>query len=176
MFPANTERLRFRNWSIDDLEDLIEMNSDPEVMRYFPATLDKAENEAFCKRLADRYKQDGYTYYAVDRLDTGECIGFIGLAKQTYEADFTPCVDIGWRLKRSAWNQGFATEGAKACLQFAKETLQLDKIYSVAVEQNTPSINVMRKIGMRYDHHFFHPALKDFPALEKCAVYVIDLT
>lgn len=176
MFPANTERLRFRNWSIDDLEDLIEMNSDPEVMRYFPATLDKAENEAFCKRLADRYEQDGYTYYAVDRLDTGECIGFIGLAKQTYEADFTPCVDIGWRLKRSAWNQGFATEGAKACLQFAKETLQLDKVYSVAVEQNTPSINVMRKIGMRYDHHFFHPALKDFPALEKCAVYVIDLT
>lgn len=171
MFPTPTARLRFRNWSPDDLPDLIEMNADPEVMRYFPAVLQEAENKNFLERLRKRYEEDGYTYYATERLDTGECIGFIGLARQTYEAAFTPCVDIGWRLKRSAWGQGFATEGAKRCLEFANERLGVKEVYAVAVEQNLPSINVMRKIGMKYDHHFFHPALKDFPELEKCAVY-----
>lgn len=172
MFPPPTERLRFRNWRSDDLDDLIEMNSDPEVMRHFPATLSKEENEAFLNRLIKGYEENGHTYYATERLDTGECIGFIGLARQTYEAAFTPCVDIGWRLKRGAWGQGFATEGARACLDFARDELKLEAVYSVAVVQNIPSINVMRKIGMKYDHHFFHPALVDYPDLEKCAVYI----
>lgn len=143
-------------------------------MRYFPATLDREENLAFLQRLQDRYRQDGFTYYAVERKTDGECIGFIGLARQEYEASFTPCLDIGWRLKRSAWGQGYATEGARACLAFARQR-GVRELYAVATSGNLPSLNVMQKIGMTYAHHFFHPALKDHPELEKCAVFRIRI-
>lgn len=172
MFP-DSARLRFRNWTTADLSAFLEVNADPEVMAHFPAVLDEAATLAFIERLTKHFHEHGFTYYAVELKETGEFIGFIGMAHQTYEASFTPCVDIGWRLKRSAWGKGYATEGAAACLTFAWDQLQLSEVFAVAVAQNLPSINVMRKIGMTYDHHFFHPALANHPTLQKCVVYRI---
>ena len=100
-----------------------------------------------------------------------EFIGFIGLMNQTYESHFTPCVDIGWRLRRSAWGQGYATEGALACLHFAQESLSLSEVVSVASVSNKASERVMQKIGMTKVGEFDHLLLLDFPELNPCLLY-----
>lgn len=119
------------------------------------------------------FDENSYCYFATELLATGEFIGFIGLCEQTYEADFTPCIDIGWRLKESAWGKGFATEGAQACLQYAFNVLQLSTIFSIAPIVNTPSIAVMKKIGMQPIKQFNHPALSGNEYLKLCWLYRI---
>ncbi|MEM6772576.1 MAG: GNAT family N-acetyltransferase, partial [Bacteroidota bacterium] len=86
---------------------------------------------------------------------------------------FTPCTDIGWRLHPDVWGQGLATEGARACLDFAFGELGLDQVVAVAVKQNAPSIRVMEKLGMEYDLEFIHPALVESPRLSRCVLYTI---
>jgi len=95
-----SERLGFRNWRNDDLKVLSKINSDPEVMEHFPNTLSAKETENLLKRLINHFDDKGYTYYATEILETGELIGFIGLAYQTYKTEFSPSTDIGWRLKK----------------------------------------------------------------------------
>ena len=119
-------------------------------------------------------KNKGYCYYAVEILGTKDLIGFIGIAYQDYEADFTPCIDIGWRLTTSVWGKGYATEGAKACLDHAFQQLAVDKIYAVAPITNIPSIHVMQKIGMQPVKTFHHPRLTNFPPLRQCVLYQIN--
>ncbi len=165
-----SERLGFRVWSENDLNAMHEMNSNPNVMRHFPRIKTKEESLQFILDLQEHYRENNYTYFAVDRLDTNECIGFIGLAYQTYEASFTPCPDIGWRLLEKHWNNGFATEGARRCLDYARE-LDLDKLVAIASLKNLESINVMRKIGMQEREIFKHPNLKDYPEIEECIWY-----
>jgi RimJ/RimL family protein N-acetyltransferase len=173
---TQTERLILRTWSKEDIAPFAAMCADNEVMRYFPATLSFQETENLVNRFQERYEQDGYTYYVVEIKETGEFIGFCGMLMQTYESPFTPNVDIGWRLKKAAWGKGYATEAARACLVLAKETLGLKTIISVASQNNTPSINVMQKIGMEKVGEFEHPALKDTPELNPCLVYKISLS
>lgn len=166
-----TPRLLLRNWEPTDLNDLHAVNSNPNVMRHFPSVLSKEATSAQLQRFRDHQAREGFSYFAAELLETGECIGFIGMARQTYDAEFTPCVDIGWRLKESAWGNGYATEGAKACLEFARNKLDLTEVYAVAVSQNEPSFRVMEKIGMHYHGDFFHPLLASYPALQRCKVY-----
>lgn len=170
-----SERLGFRNWTKEDLDHLAEMNADTEVMQYFPHTLSREESKNLLGRLQDQFTQNGYTYFAVEVLLTGEWIGFIGLAYQSYVSDFTPAIDIGWRLKKSSWGNGYATEGAQRCLAFASKNIKLEKVVATCTANNTPSENVMKKIGMSKKGDFIHPELKDHPALEKCIWYAIKL-
>src|SRR3546814_9999473 len=114
-----SERLGFRRWQEADVEPMRAINADPAVMEYFPSLQDQAETLAFIKRMQLQFDEKGFCYYAVDSLVDGAFIGFIGLSEKTFIADFTPCVDIGWRLAKNAWNQGFATEGAQKCLEHA---------------------------------------------------------
>ena len=102
-------------------------------MEFFPKTLSQEESAGFIKRFQDHYTKHGYTYFAVELLSTGELIGFIGLAFQDYEAPFNPATDIGWRLKPSTWGQGYATEGAKKCLEMAFSTWGLKEVVSVCI-------------------------------------------
>ncbi len=171
-----SERLGFRNWMDSDLDEFAKLNSDLEVMEHFPKTLTKEETEKFIKRLKAHYTENGYSYFAIEILNTGEFIGFIGLAFKDYKSDFTPAVDIGWRLKKSAWGKGFATEGAKKCLELAFNELNLDKVISTCTERNYKSENVMKKIGMKKVGEFKHPQLKDYPDYEKCLCYEIRKT
>ena len=97
----------------------------------------------------------------------------IGLAAQTYETVFTPAIDMGWRLKKSAWGKRYATEGAKRCLEYAFNTLNLDKIIAVCTAQNTPSEKVMQKIGMLKKGSFDHPKLMHLPEYKKHLCYEI---
>lgn len=170
-----SERLGFRNWEVSDLDFLHAMNSDEEVMAHFPSLPSREESLAFIQRMQGQFQQKGFCYFAVELLQSSEFIGFIGLSDQTYEAPFTPCTDIGWRLMKQHWIRGFATEGAFRCLRFAKENLGMTSIKSVAPIVNKPSIEVMKKIGMSYQYNFKHPRLKDFPRLEECVLYSIEL-
>ena len=166
-----SERLGFRNWKLEDLTEFAEINSDPHVMEHFPKPLSYKETKEFILRLQKHYSKWGYTYYATEIIETGELIGFIGLAYQTYKTEFTPAMDIGWRLKKTAWGKGYATEGAKKCLAYAFSNLNSKRIIAVCTVNNTKSENVMKKIGMTKKGEFNHPNLKDFPAYEKCIYY-----
>lgn len=168
-----TQRIGFRNWLDADLDPFAAMNQDPAVMEFFPKTLTREESASMIQRLQKTYQQYGYTFYAVDRLDTGELIGFIGMIYQTFEAMFTPCVEIGWRLKRSAWGHGFATEGAKACLDYGFEELGFTSIYSITPLQNVRSEKVMQRIGMEQIGEFDHPKLEQGHWLERHVIYRI---
>lgn len=166
-----TPRLLLRPWQKTDLPAMAAINAHPEVMHYFPSVQTEEQTKGFIGRQHLQQQERGYCYFAAELRETGQVIGFIGISYQDYEADFTPCVDIGWRLHPDAWGKGFATEGAKVCLAFAREELGLTEIVAVAVKANLPSIKVMERIGMRYHSQFKHPALKAYPALEDCVVY-----
>ncbi len=154
-----------------DLLEFSKINSDPEVMRYFPSILDGSETLAMIKKFQEHFEFHGYTYFATDLLDTCEFLGFIGLFYQNYTAPFNPATDIGWRLKRSAWGKGYATEGAKRCLDNAFEDLNLEKVVSVCPRKNRASENVMKKIGMEKKGEFDHPKLLSSPELSRCLWY-----
>ena len=168
-----SKRLGFREWSLNDLDDFFQLNSDKEVMEHFPKTLTKEETKAYIIRLQNQYKTYGHNYYAVEIKESGEFIGFIGLAYQDFESDFTPNVDIGWRLKKSAWGKGYATEGANKCLDIAFNQLHLDKIISTCTLGNKDSEKVMQKIGMQKVREFSHPKLKEYPEIQTCLLYEI---
>lgn len=164
-------RLGFRNWEGEDIEIMAELNADAKVMEFFPSTQSREQTAAFVERMQKEYTEKGFCYFAVDTLDNHELIGFIGIHEQTFEADSTPCIDIGWRLKRSAWHKGYATEGAKRVLEFAFKDLQLEKIYSLTPVINLPSENVMKKIGMTRLHTFDFPLFKKDERLRSCVLY-----
>lgn len=166
-----SERLGFRNWHDSDLPLMAAINADPEVMKHFPSTRSLEETATFITRMQQLSGEKGFCYFAVDVLGTGEFIGFTGLAVQTFVTDFTPCTDIGWRLKKEAWGKGYATEGAARCLRYAFDTLQLGQVLSMAPQVNTPSIRVMQKIGMQYVKHFTHPLLDAGSHLQPCVLY-----
>ena len=168
-----SERLGFRNWTASDVEKMALLNSDKDVMEFFPNTETLEQTQNFIERMQQQFLEKGFCYFAVDELATNEFIGFIGLSEKTFESDFTPCVDIGWRLSKNFWNRGFATEGAKRCLEFGFEDLKLEKIVAIAPKVNVKSEAVMRKIGMRKVKNFQHPLLQLYPQIQECVLYEI---
>jgi len=173
-FILETDRLILRPWSLDDLPSLEKLCSDPKVMEHFPSTLNRNETEDLLSRLIDSYEQRGHTYFYCARKDTSAFIGFIGLAYQDYDSPCTPAVDIGWRLLPSAWGNGFASEGAKACLNFGFEKLKLEEIVAICTKSNTASARVMERIGMTKGGTFKHPKLNAHPELQTCLWYSIS--
>jgi len=169
-----SERLGFRSWMPQDLNELEIMNSDIAVMEHFPKTSTKEENQDLFERLKLQYKKHKHTYFATEIRATNEFIGFIGLAYQEYETEYTPAVDIGWRLKKSAWGKGYATEGAKKCLEYGFSVLSLNEIIATCTIQNFKSEKVMRKIGMKKVGEFIHPQLKEYPKHKECICYHIN--
>lgn len=170
-YIIKTERLGLRNWIETDLEPFAEMCGDEMVMQNFPKTLSKEETKSFIGRLKAHFKKYGYTYFAVDILDSNEFIGFTGLANQTWESEFTPCVDIGWRLKRSAWGKGYATEASRACLKSAFEKFGLKEVIAFATDTNDASQNVMKKNGMQCIGNVQHPSIVGDNRFKHCVVY-----
>ncbi len=167
-----TERLRLRDWIDADAEPFAAINCDPRVMEFFTRPLDRAELDAFLARNQAGIAADGYGLYAVEVKRGGAFIGYVGLARPTFEAHFTPAVEIGWRLARESWGQGYATEGARAVADRAFGALGLAALVSFTAEWNRPSRRVMEKIGMTRDpaDDFLHPRL---PADHKLARHVL---
>jgi RimJ/RimL family protein N-acetyltransferase len=168
-----SERLGFRNWIDFDISKMIDISSDPDVMEFFPAIATKIQTIEFIERMKLMYIEKEYCYFAVDHLKDESFIGFIGLYYQTYESQFTPSVDIGWRLNKKYWNNGLATEGAKKCLEYGFNKLGLKKIIATTPIINIKSIRVMEKIGMVKLAEFKHPRLKSNKRLEDCICYDI---
>ncbi|MDE5913238.1 MAG: GNAT family N-acetyltransferase [Muribaculaceae bacterium] len=158
MVYAETDRLILRSWQPEDLPLFIAMNKDERVMRYFPAPLSDVETEAFFVRIQDEFERKGWGLYAVEVKSTGEFIGYVGLHEIGFEADFTPGVEIGWRLAADHHNQGYATEAAKAVLVLAERN-GIERLYSFTAKINLPSERVMQKIGMVKAGEFDHPKL-----------------
>jgi len=159
--PIHTSRLILRQWQESDFEPYIAMNMDSEVMRYFPALQTRETTLAQIERFSRFIDENGYGFLVVERVDTAEFIGFTGLAWPRFESFFTPCVEIGWRLDKAYWGQGFAQEAARACLDHGFNKLGLNEIYSFTSILNLPSINVMKKIGMNEVGQFEHPSIAD---------------
>ncbi|NOU67762.1 GNAT family N-acetyltransferase [Paenibacillus sp. LMG 31461] len=171
MIYLETARLRLRNWVETDLEPFRQLNADEEVMTYFPKTLSKDETDTFYRSILSEFQECGFGLYAVEVKENQEFIGFIGFHRANLESDFTPCIEIGWRLKKAAWGKGYATEGAEACLHYGFKELGFPKVYSWTAEINKPSSNVMNKIGMQFIKMFNHPKVGLDSALCRHVLY-----
>ncbi|WP_041272465.1 GNAT family N-acetyltransferase [Desulfitobacterium hafniense] len=174
MIYFETPRLIFRDWKEQDLREFRMMNKDSRVMRYFPETLTEQETDSLYEMIRDELSL-GYGAYAVETKDNHEFIGFIGFHRATFAAAFTPCVEIAWRLNYAAWGKGYATEGAKACLDYGFNTLGLDEVYSFTAKANLPSENVMKKLGMKKVMEFKHPHVAENSPLAEHVLYMCQL-
>ena len=170
-YILKTNRLGLRNWLPSDEAPFIEMCQDPEVMQHFPSILSAEETLDLIARLKDHFNEFGYTYFAVDELETGDFIGFAGLKNQTWESDFTPCVDVGYRLQKSAWGKGYAHETATACLENAYSLFGIKEVLSFTTDTNKASEQVMKKIGMHYIGTVQHPLITGDDRFKHCVVY-----
>lgn len=169
-----SERLGFRRWEDRDRHPFAVMSADPEVMQYFPKLLEKEDAERLIDRFETHMDDKGYTMWAVEKKDDGTFIGFIGLLEITMAIRGQGAAEIGWRLDRRFWKQGYAVEGALACLAYAFETLDMAEIYSFTSIINNPSQTVMKRIGMTRVDEFDHPKLYASSPLKKHVLYKID--
>ena len=163
-----TPRVLLRQWKDSDIDAWAVMNADPEVRRYFPAVLNRAEAQAEADRIRANITQRGWGMWALEIPGVHAFAGFVGLSLPGYEAPWMPAVEIGWRLAPAAWHQGYATEGATAALAFAFTHLELPQIVAMSVTTNTPSHSVMERIGMVRDEaaDFDHPRVPaDWPLI-----------
>jgi RimJ/RimL family protein N-acetyltransferase len=137
------------------------MNADPAVMEHFPGTLSRRESDALVERIEAGFEANGFGLWALEVRATGEFIGFAGLDVPEFEAHFTPAVEIGWRLARSAWGHGYATEAGRAALAYGFEQAGLEEIVSFTTVANRRSRAVMERLGMSHDpaDDFDHPRL-----------------
>jgi ribosomal-protein-alanine N-acetyltransferase len=156
-----TERLRLRRWSDDDLEPFAALNADPVVMEHFPAPLTRAESDDLVARIESTFEDEEVGLWAVEVTATGSFAGFVGLWPATFEAHFTPAVEVGWRLAREHWGHGYAPEAARAALADGFERLGLEEIVSMTAVGNDRSRRVMEKLGMTRDpaDDFEHPKM-----------------
>jgi RimJ/RimL family protein N-acetyltransferase len=142
--PAiRTERLVLRRWLQRDREPFAAMNADPEVMAHFPAPLTREESDALVDRIEAGFAEHGFGLWALEVRSAGAFIGFTGLAVPSFEAAFTPAVEIGWRLQRPAWGQGYATEAARAALAVAFDQTGMREVVSFTSTVNDRSQAVM---------------------------------
>jgi RimJ/RimL family protein N-acetyltransferase len=142
-------------------------------MEHFPAPLTRAESDAFAARVRSEMSERGFGLWAVEAPGVAPFLGFTGLAVPRFEAHFTPCVEVGWRLAREHWGRGYAPEAARAALAFGFERLGLAEIVSFTASGNAKSRRVMEKIGMTHDPagDFEHPSLPPGHPLRRHVLY-----
>jgi RimJ/RimL family protein N-acetyltransferase len=167
----NTDRLVLRDWRESDLAPWAAMNADPEVRAHLGPLLTPAQATASVRSFQDDLDRNGFGFWAVEVRDTGEFVGFAGLDAVDEGMPFTG-VEAGWRLARSAWGHGYATEAALAALRYGFDTLGLPEILAITTATNLRSQAVMRRIGMTTDpaEDFDDPEVAVGP-LRRCVVY-----
>ncbi|OJW10232.1 MAG: GNAT family N-acetyltransferase [Legionella sp. 39-23] len=152
------------------------MNQDSQVMEFIPNLWTMDMVTSFIERMNTQLAAENYTLWAVEEKNSQQFMGFIGLNRPVWEAHFTPCVEIGWRLAFSFWGRGYATEGAQAVLNYAFDTLKLKEIVAFTVPDNLRSQRVMEKIGMIRDIQgdFLHPKIDPVNSLAKHYLFRIN--
>jgi RimJ/RimL family protein N-acetyltransferase len=154
-----TPRLVLRRWRESDREPFRRLNADPVAMEHFPQLHTPEESDASFERIQQHFAEKGFGFWAVEIPGVTAWAGFIGLSTPRFEAAFTPCIEIGWRMAPEFWGKGYATEGATAAMEFGFETLHLPEIVSYTSPWNLRSIRVMERLGMTRnpDEDFDHP-------------------
>lgn len=166
-------RLRMRRWRDSDREPLAAINCDPLVMEHFPAPLTREQSDGLIADIESHFERHGYGLWALEELASGELIGFTGLEVVSFQARFTPAVEIGWRLARSAWGCGYASEAALTALGAGFDRAGLDQIVSFTALVNERSQAVMQRIGMSHDRSddFEHPSVPPLHSLSRHVLY-----
>lgn len=173
MLTIKTNRLILRQWQQSDLKPFAALNADPHVMEFFPNPLTQEQSDQLVLKLSEKISHNGWGVWAVSLMDTAEFIGCIGLNTVEFHAHFTPAVEIAWRLAYTHWGKGYATEGAKAALQYGFETLKLPELVAFTTINNLRSRHVMEKIGMHHNpsDDFDHPKVADEHPLKRHVLY-----
>ena len=174
MTEIETPRLRLRHWIDADFEPLVELNADPRVMEFFPSTASREETEALWTRIQEHFQNFGFGPWAAE-VD-GAFAGWIGLMRPRFQAHFTPCVEVGYRLHTRFWGRGLATEGARAALRYGFERLRLEEIVAFTTLANTRSRRVMEKIGLTFSEEFDHPEIAAGHPMRRHVLYRISRT
>ena len=158
-----TDRLLLRRWLQSDRPPFAALNADPRVMEHFPTVLTIDESNRFVDRIESHFERYGFGLWAVEVPGRTPFIGFVGLAVPSFEAHFTPCVEVGWRLAVESWGHGYATEAARAALDFGFVRAGFQEIVSMTVAENQRSRRVMERLGMTHDpaDDFDHPTQPD---------------
>jgi RimJ/RimL family protein N-acetyltransferase len=169
----STPRLWLRQWRASDRAPFAALNADPVVMEFLGGCLDRATSDALAREAEAEIARQGWGLWAVEMRESGAFIGFVGLRAPSFEAPFTPCVEIGWRLAQGSWGKGYATEAGWECVRFAFETLALDELVSFTVPPNRRSRAVMERLGLRRDAlgDFDHPRLPAGHPLQRHVLY-----
>ena len=170
-------RLTLRHWTPDDRHPFALMNSDPEVMRYFPSLLSEDQSDLYAETMQLGLEERDFGFWAIelrsgDRIQ-GPFIGCAGLSVPQWNARFTPCIDIGWRLARSYWGMGYASEAAHRILDYSFHRLDIDELLCFASLKNVRSIAVMERLGMtrNTEDDFDHPMIDPDSDLSRHALY-----
>lgn len=175
---VETKRLTLRQWQSSDYAIFAEMNADPIVMRYFPKLLSKETSDIIANKCQQLMRDNGWGFWAVSVKDAAKnnspFIGMVGLNNIHPDMPFAPGVEIGWRLHKDYWGQGYATEAARAALRFAFSELALDEVVAFTAVINEHSQLIMQRIGMTDTHQDFeHPMLEAEHPLAKHVLYKI---
>jgi RimJ/RimL family protein N-acetyltransferase len=178
MVIAETERLVLRHWRHSDRESFARLNADAQVMEFMPSILTRGQSDAIVDCIEAHFRRHGFGLCAAELRDDHSFVGFIGLAVPSFEAHFTPCVEIGWRLSADCWGQGLATEGARQMVEYASEQLRLGALVSFTVPANVRSRRVMEKLGMSRNaaDDFDHPGLPEGHPLRRHVLYRLSLS
>lgn len=166
-----TPRLILRAFRDSDLAPFAEQNADPHTMRFFAGVLTRAESDAYAARATQHMKDHGIGKWAVEVPGVAPFIGAVGLQHVGYEAEFTPAVEVAWRLHKNYWGQGYATEAARAAIADGFERLGLTEIVAVTVLANLPSQRVMERLGMTRSVEFDHPRLTEGHPMRRHILY-----
>jgi RimJ/RimL family protein N-acetyltransferase len=168
-----TERLLLRRWRASDRVPFAQLNCDPQVVEFLPGPLAPHESDGMADRIEKHFEQHGFGLWAVEVPGVTPFAGFIGLSIPRFEAAFTPCIEVGWRLDPAHWNQGYATEGASAALAFGFRWLESKEIVSFTVPANVRSRRVMEKLDMTHSaaDDFDHPLMPEGHLLRRHVLY-----
>lgn len=177
MLTLQSARLVLRSWHTSDFLAFAKLNADSEVMRYFPKMLSRAESDALANSIQQQIAKNGWGLWAAALQETREFIGFIGLSEKPEDSGIpnAPMLEVGWRLARPFWGNGYAPEGAQLALRFAFGTLNVSEVYSFTALENRASRRVMEKIGMSNTHKDFdHPDIATHHPLRRHCLYRIS--
>ncbi len=170
-----TERLLLRGWTQADRDAFAAVNADPRVMEFLGEVLTRAQNNALVDRIEAKFAREGIGLWAVEVPGVAPFIGMVGLSVPSFEAAFMPAVEVGWRLDAAHWGHGYATEAARAAVEFGFDVAGLQEIVSFTTERNVRSRRVMERIGMIRDpgDDFGHPSVPEGSPLHPHVLYRI---
>ncbi|WP_374349018.1 GNAT family N-acetyltransferase [Chitinimonas sp.] len=172
-FELRGERVILRDWRDSDLPAWVAMNADPKVRQHFMSTASEEQASGEMRRLQAHAAEHGFTFWALEIPGLTPFAGAVGMIRTPFEAHFTPCVEIGWRLATDWHGKGYAREAAELALQYGFEQLGFDEVVALTVPVNTSSWGLMERLGMRRDpaDDFDHPRVPEGHPLRRHVLY-----